>query len=254
MTASSTARATSAFDARATCVSPAAVRIVTSLSGDSKPMSARAMSLTTTASSALARELVAAVLERALAVLGGEADQRLVGAARARQAGEDVRRALELDAHALVGGLLELAGAAAGRAKVGDRGGHQQHVAVGEGGGARLLKLGGGLDVDVVHAQVALQRDVRGDDRRPRRRARRPARRARSPSGPTSGCRRSGTASIGSRVPPAVTSTRRPARCGRRRGARDEPSIAASSPAGSGRRPGRPRPWTPAAPCPARAR
>ncbi len=49
---------------------------------------------------ALARELVAAVVERARAVLGGEADERLAGAARGGQRGEHVGGRLELERQA----------------------------------------------------------------------------------------------------------------------------------------------------------
>src|SRR4029079_7926984 len=56
-TTSRIARATSAFDPRGTWRSPFAVTMVTSFSGPSNPMSARAMSLTTTASRPLRASL-----------------------------------------------------------------------------------------------------------------------------------------------------------------------------------------------------
>ena len=97
-TASRIARATSAFDARGTWRSPAAVTIVTSLSDASKPMSAPRDVVDHDRVEALARELVAPVGHGAVAVLGGEADERSArrGAMAARP-DEDVRRALERD-------------------------------------------------------------------------------------------------------------------------------------------------------------
>ena len=155
MTASSTARATSAFDARATCVSPAAVMIVTSLSADVEADVRARDVVDDHRVDALARELVAAMVKRAVAVLGREADQRLAGTPRRRQPGEDVRRALQLDAHALVGGLLQLAREAARGPEVGDRRGHEQDVGALELLGARGLKLARRLDVEIAHARVA---------------------------------------------------------------------------------------------------
>ena len=70
---------------------------------------------------ALAGELAAAVLDSLISVLGGEADQRLVRPASARQGFEDVGRWLKLDRRdALV--LLDLRVPRVRRAKVGDRG------------------------------------------------------------------------------------------------------------------------------------
>ena len=84
------------------------------------------------------------------------------------------------------------------------------------------------------------ERDVRGDDRDGGAERGGLARRARSPSGPTSGCRRSARRRSARACRRRVTSTRRPTRSGRRRAARRarvSASIAASSAAGSGRRP-----------------
>ena len=81
---------------------------------------------------------------------------------------------------------------------------------------------------------------------RPRRRARSPRRPAPRPSVPTSGCRGSGPPSSGSRVPPAVTSTRRPASGPPPRAS--SASIAATISSGSAMRP---RPLSPSASAPA---
>ena len=79
-------------------------------------MSAREMSLTTTASRPLATSLPRARVDRAVAVLGGEADQRLAVAALRGEAREHVARRLELELQALAPGLLDLAVGAAPRA------------------------------------------------------------------------------------------------------------------------------------------
>ena len=199
----------------------------------------------------LARELVAPVVQRALAVLGGEADERLVGPARRREAREDVRRALELDAHALVGGLLQLAGEAARRAEVRDGGGHEQDV-----GSARTRAAHASCSSAAVSTSTYVtrasrgERDVRRDDRDVG--AERAACSASAkPIRPDERLPTKRTASIGSRVPPAVTSTRRPTSSGERRG-RGRPASAPRSPraarrarAGARRPPRRPRPAGP---------
>src|SRR3954454_946945 len=112
---------------------------------------------------ALALELAAAVVDRALAVLGGEADEGLVRPAGGRERGDDVVCALQREGERLAPVLLQLRLRRLGRAVVGDRGGHEQDVGARELGLARLLELGGGGDVDVAHAGVALQADVGGD-------------------------------------------------------------------------------------------
>src|SRR3954468_10691996 len=71
---------------------------------------------------ALARELVAPVLDRALAVLGGEADERLAVAAAGGERRDDVLGALEGQLEPLALVLLELRGGRLGRAVVGHRG------------------------------------------------------------------------------------------------------------------------------------
>src|SRR4051794_9473379 len=111
----------------------------------------------------LVAQLAPRLLERVAPVLGGKADQRLAVAALACQPRQHVGCGLELDAQPLPPRLLELLGRRLRRAEVGDRGGHEQRVAVGEGLLARVLQLRGGLDVGVVDARVARQRDVGGD-------------------------------------------------------------------------------------------
>ena len=92
--------------------SPAAVTIVTSFSAASKPMPRRETSLTHDGVQPLALELVARRSASApVAVLGGEADEHLAGAAAGGERGEHVRRALEAQAQFLACVvLLELAG------------------------------------------------------------------------------------------------------------------------------------------------
>ena len=80
------ASATSPLAARGTCRSPDAVRIVTSLSRGVEADARDGHVVDHDGVELLALELAAAVLERARARLGGEADQHLLGAARGGQA------------------------------------------------------------------------------------------------------------------------------------------------------------------------
>ena len=174
--------------------------------------SARATSLTTIASSRLRVELVATVGDRPLTRLGGEPDQYLTGPAPRREACRARRSSARARASAggLDAGLLELARGRVARAEVGDRGSHQQHVGGVKAGLARVQQLGRGLHRDRCGRRRAPAATRWRRRRSPRRRERPRPMRARAPSGPTSGCRCSGRGSIGSRVPPAVTSTRTP--------------------------------------------
>ena len=83
--------ATSAFEARGTCRSESGVTIVTSFCAVSKPMPGGTDVVHHDGVEVLARELVAPVGDRALAVLGGEADEQLAGAAAGGERGEHVR-------------------------------------------------------------------------------------------------------------------------------------------------------------------
>src|SRR3954469_22564718 len=112
---------------------------------------------------ALAAQLVAAVLDRALAVLGGEADERLARPAGGGEGRDDVVGALEGQRQRVALVLLELGLRRLARAVIGDRGRHQHDVRGGERGLAGVLQLGGGRDVDVAHPRGALEGDVRGD-------------------------------------------------------------------------------------------
>ena len=179
------------------------------------------MSLTTTASRPLPRELARGRSSIApLAVLGGEADERLArrGAraasprARRRSARARARRRSRP-------AFLILPSLGAARAEVGDGGRHQQHVA------ARELLLAG-VAAARRRCHVAPARRRRGAAARrwrrpasPRRRARGAASASARPMRPEELLPRKRTLSIGSRVPPAVTSTRSaaPARPRRRR-------------------------------------
>src|SRR4051794_7467136 len=112
----------------------------------------------------LAAQLVAPVLDGAFAVLGREADDRLLRGARGGERGDDVVGALERQRERVALVLLELRLRRLGRPVVGDRGRHEQHVRARELGLARRLELGGRRDVDVAHPRAALEGDVRGDD------------------------------------------------------------------------------------------
>ena len=104
-------------------------------------MSAREMSLTTIASSPLASSFRAPSATASLAVLGGEADQRLARAAALGQPGEHVAGGLELELRRSRPAFLSLPSSGAARPEVGDRRRHQQHVAGGELLLARPLQL-----------------------------------------------------------------------------------------------------------------
>ncbi len=203
-------------------------------------MSAREMSLTTIASSPLAASLLARELERLRAVLGGEADDRLArrGAA-ARSAGEHVGGGLERELEALAARLLDLALGRVARARSRRR---RRPSAARRRRGTRCS-----------HAACSSAAVPTSSRSTPvGRRAARRWRRAASPAAPRS---RRGSASakpmrpeellptkrtlsIGSRVPPAVTSTLHAAREARRGGARRRPrSAAASDPLGLGQAP-----------------
>ena len=145
--------------------SPAAVTIVTSFCSLSKPMSERAMSLTTTASRCLRSSLPRPRSTAPVAVLGGEAHERLAGAAEAAERGEHVGGRLELDGEALEPGLHDLRVLRRARAEVGHRGGHQQDVGRRELGARRGLELGGARHVQHAHAARALERHVGADQR-----------------------------------------------------------------------------------------
>src|SRR2546421_8616326 len=93
---------------------------------------------------ALVLELAAGQLDGPFAVLGGEAHERLPRPPGRSKRREHVVGALQVE---LEGGrvlLLELVLGGGGRAVVGHGGGHQEHVALGEGRLARRLELGGG--------------------------------------------------------------------------------------------------------------
>ena len=86
---------------------------------------------------ALAPQLLAAVVERAVAVLGREADDHLARAPGGGERREHVRRRLELDRQPVAPVLLELAAGRVRGREVRDRRGHEQDVAVREGARGR---------------------------------------------------------------------------------------------------------------------
>ena len=110
-----------------------------------------AMSLTTTASMPL-RASLSRPSAAAVAVLGREADERLVAPPRGGESGEDVRRALELDAHPLVGGFLLSLPAKLVRPEVRDGRGHR---AARPRARTPALQLRGGLHIEITHPRVA---------------------------------------------------------------------------------------------------
>ena len=71
---------------------------------DSKPIAGSETSLRTIRSAPLRDQLLAGAREAALAVLGGEADDRLALALRRREAGEDVLGGLEMDVESRASG------------------------------------------------------------------------------------------------------------------------------------------------------
>ena len=154
------------LDALGTCRSSSAVTIQTSLSGGLEADSGPADVVNDDRIEFLTRELVAPVGERALAVLGGEADEQLAGAAALGERREHVRSTHEAQVQFPAGlVLLELAGVRVRGPVVGDGGRHQQHVACVEARGAGVGELGGGPHVDVLDSRRARDRDVGGDDR-----------------------------------------------------------------------------------------
>ena len=164
--------------------------------------------------------------------LGGEADERLTRALARAEGGEDVGRRLEDDlGHAAV--LLDLVVDGSLRPEVGHGGRHHHDV------GRRGPSQHGLLPSRprsrprrprLPRAPAASVVVTSGDLRR---RAPPPRRPGRGPACPTSGCAMNRTGSIGSRVPPAVTSTCSPARsCGA-----SSRSTAATMSSGSARRP-----------------
>ncbi len=211
----------------------------------------------------LASELVAPVRDRVLPVLGGEADDRLARAPAGGQRRQHVGGRLERERQLVAVGLLDLAGDGRGGTEVGDRGGHEQHVGAGErrlagrlqlGGRSRRRRSGRGgragsatlaattvTSAPSAAAASASAKPMRPDERLPTKR----------------------TASIGSRVPPAVTRTRSPTRwreaaAGTPASPRGSParadstaaSTAASSSAGSASRPAPCSPLEASAPTP----
>ena len=251
-TTSRMARATSAFVARGTWRSPAAVTIVTSLSAASKPMSAREMSLTTIASRPLRVELVAAVGDRALAVLGGEADERLArrGGAAASAARTSVG-ALQRERRAVAPVLLDLAlrprrpgrksataAAISSTSAVGELAPRRRPAARRRSRRRRSATRGS-----------RGERDVGGDDRDLRRRSAAASSASGEAHPPAGAVADEAHASIGSRVPPAVTSTRRPSQ-GRRRRRRRPPRRRPAARRGSARRPTPHSPLEASAPVP----
>ncbi len=123
------------------------------------------MSLTTTASSRLASELLARSLDGAVAVLGGEANERLVLAAPCREAREHVGGRLEHELEPLVLALLDLVLAPLRRREVGHGRRHQQHVAARKLLIAGSLQLGRGADLAAGHAIGLRERHVGGNQR-----------------------------------------------------------------------------------------
>ena len=111
---------------------------------------------------ALASELLPRACEPALAVLGGEPDERLAVAAASGQPGEDVGRRLELERQRALTRDLPVGDLV--RAVVRDGGAHHEDVGRVEFVLACRRELGGAADVHVADRRVALERDVRRHD------------------------------------------------------------------------------------------
>ena len=167
--------------------------IVTSFWSESKPMSGREMSFTTIASSALALELVAGALD-ALRRRARRRSRRSIWPSRRWPPASASTSAVATSSTvegARAPPWRSCASLGLRRPEVGDRGGHQQHVARREALERRVAQLLGGLARPRIRrrACAAARRS-----RRPRSRRRRgapPPRRARSPCARSSGCRRS---------------------------------------------------------------
>ena len=164
-TASRTAAATACLPARGTCRSPVRGDDGDLVLGGVEADARRADVVDDDRVELLALQLGATVLERAVARLGGEADEQLAGTAARGETGEHVLGTFQAQREFPAGlGLLDLVRAPLGRPVVGDGGRHQQDVAAVELGGAGRAQLGGALHVDVAHARAARQRDVGGHD------------------------------------------------------------------------------------------
>ena len=201
----------------------------------SKPISGSETSLRTIRSAPLRSQLGAGALDGLAPVLGGEADDRLALAPARRRAPARMSSVGSSWSSSAVRALAACPVGGRGGAEVGGRGGHQQDVGGRElrgGGGGELL---GGLDVDAAHAGAARAgRRWRRSGSPPPRGAPRRAARA-MPMRPLERLPMKRTGSIGSRVPPAVTSTRRPSQG--RSPVGSAASTRASRRSGSGRRP-----------------
>ena len=163
---------------------------------------------------------------------GGEADNGLTLTAAGGERGEDVLGRLEIELEAACSLAVDLLAGGAPGTEVGRGRRHHQHI-----GGVELApegvgELGGGLDVDPPHTRMAPGgRRSRRPGSPPLRAARR-APRGPGPSGPEERLPMKRTGSIGSRVPPAETSTRSPSQGPLGPGA--AASSASSSARGSG--------------------
>ena len=168
------------------------------------------MSLTTIASRPFAASLPRAQLDASRAVLGGEADERLAVAAPRGEPGEHVGGRLELQLQALAPGLLDLASAGAAGVKSATAAAISSTSQAGNSRSQAACSSAARRRRAARDAGGRRQRDVRGDAASPARRARAPPRASARPMRPEELLPRKRTLSIGSRVPPAVTSTRSP--------------------------------------------
>ena len=188
-TRSRMAAATSSLGASGTRRSPSRSTITTSLSAESKPISARETSLKTIASSPLRSSFERARSIASGAVLGRETDQGLVVASQRREIGEEVLGLLEAKVEAAAALAGDLPRLRHGRPEVGDGGGHQQHVA-----GRELLAQRRPPARPPSRRRSGARRPAREARRwrrpgSPARPAGRPARPAPAPSVRSSGCR-----------------------------------------------------------------
>ena len=197
---------------------------------------AREMSFTTIASSPLRASFVAGPFDALGPVLGGEADHRLALAAHRRAASDSTSEvAHQVDRERVAALLGDLVVQRARRAEVRDRGRHQQQVGAREARERRVAQLRGGLDLHVARRRECAPARCWPRPRSPRRPAPAASAASANPMRPLERLPTKRTESSGSRVPPAVTSTRIPSSG---RGAPPATiSIAARIAAGSASRP-----------------
>ena len=180
------------LDARGTCCSSPAVRIVTSLAVESKPMSGARDVVDDDRVQPLARACRARAPTRAAPCSAAKPTSVWSGRRRAASPASTSAVGSSSSVRRSRPGLLDLPFCGAGGTEVRDRRRHQQHVA----GGELLLAARSAARPRSRPRSHSTpggrgERDVGGHDASPRRRACEPPAPARSPCARRSGCRRS---------------------------------------------------------------